>query len=300
MSSIFGNLVNNGLSIALIVSLFIGVFYLYGRLIISFVGISETAPATTFITAGMAIITFAAWYSYKVGIAVDSFITIACIVAAGLAFLNTMNYIKNYSAIRSMIGRPKPNGIYYIVPIIAICFSAQSIIAFKFVGQPIGRIGNNDIFSWALMADHFLGGANARNVIPGGSAFFESLQTDAWGTYYNLAMIAKISGLHALEATPIFVVMCLTLITLSIYEIIQRSFALSCLASLIVAILTGAGSFLFYIAFNGFYGQLLGTIFFLATILGILEINGSNIKHTWAVSLVVFSLPFVGLLLGKL
>ena len=295
MSTIFWSLIHYGLPITLTVSVLIGVFYFYGRIITSLVNLPRTIPATIAISTGMATITFAAWYSCKLGIQVGSFITVICCLAAILATLKAIRYSSYFNVKKSTNYRLQHIGNDKIVCIIIVLFSAQAVAAFKFSGQPIGRVVNNDIFSWALVADHFLGNANIANIYPAGSAFFQTMQTDGWGAYFNLAFTSKLGGLPALEATPSFVVMCLTLITFALYEITKKSFKLSCVTSLIVATLTGAGAFLFYIAYNGFYGQLLGTFFFLTLLLSILEASVPNSKFT--TNLTILVLPFVGLLL---
>lgn len=293
MSTIFWNLIHNGLLTALTISILIGIFYLYGHIVMSVVSQREQ-PTTIVISAGMAMITFAAWYCYRLGIQIYSFITVAVAIAIILAGISTIKKLRSAENQKLATTRTQCFSDFQIIPAIILAFAAQSVIAFKFVGQPIGRIGNNDIFSWALMADHFLGNANINNITPEGTAFFNSLSTDAWGTYFNLAMAAKIGGLHSLEATPSFVVMCLTLITFALYEIAKKAFALPSTVALIVATLTGTGSFLFYIAYNGFYGQLLGTIFFLNLLLSILN---SNDNDDFLTTLTTLSLSFIGLLL---
>lgn len=252
-------------------------------------------PTTIVISAGMAMITFVAWYSYRLGIQIYVFITVAVAIAIILAGIITFKYIRSAeNQKRATISKRYFNDFYIIIAIISV-FTVQSIIAFKFIGEPIGRLHNNDIFAWALIADHFLGNANINNITPGGAAYLNSSSTDAWGTFFNLAMAAKMGGRHSLEATPSFVVMCLTLITFTLYEITKKAFALPSTVALIVATLTGAGSFVFYIAYNGFYGQLLGTIFFLNLIHSIL--NSYDKIDDYLTNTATFFLSITGLLL---
>jgi len=285
----------SAVSITLVISVFAVLLNLYGRLFIGLIKIQKLEGESIYIATGMAITTFLAWYSYKLGAPAGIFIVIIFFTALVILILKLMWQLKYFKKNKKIQINISPSSYY--LPILALFFTIQAIIALGSANNLIGRIGNNDIFSWTLIADQLLGATNIDNILPGGSSFAQSMQTDAWGTYFILAMTAKFIGLSALESTPHFTIFCLTIITFCAYEIIKKSFNFNDFTSLFIAMLTGAGSFLFYIAYNGFYAQLLATFLYLSVILIILELENSFNNSAFIQSIVIYSFLFAGLLL---
>ena len=152
-----------------------------------------------------------------------------------------------------------------------ILFLSQHFIANGISETPVGCLGNNDVFSWAFIADCFLNNANAAHVVPSGQGYFDGLKINCFGTDALLAFYAKANNVFALEAVPYLAVTLLTLIGALIYEIIYFCFRFSKIVSLGLATLSASNSFLFYIAQNGFLSHLAGTAIYLAILLFIIK-----------------------------
>lgn len=253
MSEIFFNSSRQIFSISLLVIISIGIFYLFGEILLKLLKTQIIISVFDKITAGMSLIIFIGWYSYSLGVQIKFYILFIYIISILIVLYQLIIYLKKLHSSSNSIN--EKNQIlsleYYVIIGLVLFFTIQSIIAFKFSLQPIGRISNNDIFNWSLIADHFLGKTNLNN-IPGGGDAFNAMRIDAWGTYFVLATISSIGTLSALEATTPFSVLSLTIITLGIFELTKKIFSLSTIPSFFIAILTGGGSFFFILPIMDF------------------------------------------------
>lgn len=274
------------------ISILAGGFYLLGRAIFGLLRLSDVSSSSIAIGTGMASVTFFGWYVYRLGMPLTIFIVSVFFISAAFFVLTLIR-----GGTVGLVVRP--NSIYAL-PFFSLAFSLQALIAFNVTNNPIGTMGNNDIYDWSILAEHLLGAPGYDNVFTADGRSAQQNRIDSFGTFFIFSICAKFINTSTLEASTFFTVLCLSLIGLSIFDIVKRSFGFKDGISFGIALLVSAGSFFFYITYNNFYGQLLATFFYLTMIGGLLHIamiNSENgqISFFKRVALPVFSL--IGILI---
>ena len=283
------------ISISFVISILVFSLFSIGELLKNLLRLNTEKSASTSIALGLVTMIAIGWYSFRLGIQVERVIEINIISGVLIGVIFYLKKIK-FSKHNGNCAFHKVPYEVYLVPILLVIYTAQAIISFRSPSQLVGRIMNNDIFSWSLLADQLIGASKPENIFPGGVSFLERLKIDAWGTYFSLATISKLTGMSSLESTPYFVIFCLSIFAFIVYEILIKSFNLSSIISFCIAIISGGSSFLFYIAYNGFYGQLLATIFYLTVILMIVRSN-DNREIKFVEDALLYAFLFIGILL---
>ena len=189
-----------------------GMFYLYGFFFLQLLRLPNIGSSFV-IAVGMTSVIFFGWYVYKIGIPLTNYIISFFFVAVSLFGIYFRNNLKN-SLQTDCFSFVRAHRTIFALLFFALLFTLQALIAFSSTTNPIGSIGNNDIFTWSLMAEQLLGAPGLLNIFPGGSKVANAIKIDSWGTYFILAFISKFVRLSAIEATPYFTVYALTLIGL--------------------------------------------------------------------------------------
>lgn len=248
-----------------IISGLAGSFYLYGHFFMKRMRLPDLGSDSYIIAVGMTVTIFLGWYVYKAGLSIDHYIAVVfsgAIVLLLFELINNRKKIRQYMQLSTLSSRP----LIIVIPLFALLFAVQALIAFRSATYPIGSIGNNDIYTWSILADQLLGSAGYWHVFPDGKNVMALVEIDAWGTVFSLAEIAKLLQVLAMEAAPYFIVFCLVLIASVLFELIKRVFKFNSFVSFMIALLTSGGAFFFYIAYNYFFGELLATFFYLVVI----------------------------------
>ena len=258
----------SSIAISITVSVLAGGFYLIGRSVFTLLRLPAIESSSITIAAGLASTTLIGWYAYRLGIPLNSLIIIIFLFTLALFMFSLRRCVTTRSIY--------PSNSLYALPLFTLAFSVQAIITFGFANDPIGTLGNNDIYDWSNLANYILGLPGYDNVftIDGGTA--QQYRIDSFGTFYILALSAKFISSTPLEATTVFTILSLSLIALSIFDLVKTSFYFKDRVSFGVALLVTAGSFFFYIAYNNFYGQILATFFYLSIISSLLHIEKLN------------------------
>lgn len=281
----------SSMTMSITITVLAGGFYLIGRAIFNLLKIPTEASSIA-IASGIATVSFFGWYAYRFDISLSAFVLGIFFLATTLLLLTLRKCWK--------IGHINCLSSFFTLSFFALAFSVQSLIAFNTTNNPIGAMGNNDIYDWSILAEHLLGMPGYDNVFTGNGESAQQHRIDSFGTFFIIAICAKFIGTSSLEASTIFTIFCLSLIGLSIFDIVKKMFCFKNGISFGIALLVSAGSFFFYIAYNSFYGQLLATFFYLTTINSLLHIAISNnksvpLKFVERVALPLFSL--IGILI---
>ncbi|KAF0239748.1 MAG: hypothetical protein FD183_1334 [Chitinophagaceae bacterium] len=276
----------NSTSISIAVSTLVGGFCLLGCFVLRLLRLSVGGSGSITTTVGIATVSLLGWYAYRLGVPLNVFVVCVFFASLALCFLALAKIVKNNLATGW-------NSIY-LLPLFALVFTLQALVAFNVTTYPIGTMGNNDIYDWSILAEHLLGSPGYDNVFTtlGGSA--QQNRIDSFGTFFILAICAKFMGVSPLEASTVFIILCLSLIGLAIFDLVKNSFGISNAVAFGIAILVPAGSFFTYIAYQHFYGQLLATFFFLTIISAVMQsakINENGlVNFSKRVTLSIFSL----------
>lgn len=248
----------SAVSIATTVSVLLGGFYLIGCSIIKLLRLPHVAGSSVGVSVGMASVIFLGWYAYKLDMPLNIFLVCVFFLAVVLSIFKL--------AIVFQKGFEKKSKSISILPIFAIAFSVQALLAFNATSYSIGVLGNNDIYDWSILAQHLLGEPGYSNVFTtlGGSA--QQNRIDSFGTFFTIAFVAKFLGVSPVEASTTFTIAFLSLIGLSVFDVIRKAFGFDRGVSFFIALLVPAGSFFFYIAYDSFYGQLIATFFYITLI----------------------------------
>jgi len=289
----FLNSLPNMILISFVVCALMVGFYLLGVFFIKLLRLPAFLGSSVMIVVGLTLAMFVAWYAYRLELSLNILILCFLVVMLGLFVFELVKSIKtNELSFHS--------SIYMVMPF-AFAFSVQALIAFNVTNHPIGSLGNNDIYDWSILANYLLGLPGYDNVftITGGSA--QQYRIDSFGTFFIIALFAEYLSMLPLEVSTIFTVFCMSLVGLSIFDIIKRGFLFKDGMSFGIALLVGAGSFFFYLAYHNFYGQLLATIFYLGMLLLLLEFYGFQIKSdeiSFIKRMVYFLFPLLGILIS--
>lgn len=273
------------------VTILVGGFYLIGRTILELLRLPEDASSSSAIAAGLASVTFFGWYAYRINIPLSFFIVCVFFVAVTLFTLTLIKIRKNnYTLGASSI---------YVIPLFALVFSIQVLIAFHVSNYPIGTLTNNDIFDYSILAEHLLGAPGYDNVFTSTGETAQRERIDAFGTFYVIALCAKFMGVTTLESTTIFTIFCQSLISLAIFDIVKKLFSLQNGLAFGISQLICSSSFLFFISYNNFYGQLLATFLYLNIIYSLINIEiadseNVSLNHYQSTALIIF--PLLGIL----
>lgn len=161
-----------------------------------------------------------------------------------------------------LIKMPLKNHLKNILQILVIVSILSFTIYFISKGSQLALLGNNDIFNWYTVASHMAGLGSYFNIAPMALNSFESanLSLDGLGTDYFL-LFASLGRREIILSNQTSLVILLTLITLIVISQVQLFFLntkyflleiFSCFFTLT--------PLLVYIAFNGFFAHLMGTI----------------------------------------
>jgi hypothetical protein len=282
----------SAMSVSITVSVLMCGFYLIGRTIFELLSLPENADSSVKIVVGLASVTFFGWYAFRLDVSLSAFIVGAFFVAIALFIYTLIRFRKVSYAMQS--------SSIYVIPIFALAFSVQAMVAFNVTSYPIGTIGNNDIYDWSILADNLLGAPGYDNVYTADGGSAQQHRIDSFGTFFIIAICSKFMGATSLVASSIFTIFSLCLIGLSIFDLIRKAFCFNNVISFGISLLVSAGTFFFYIAYDNFYGQLLATFFYLTMLSTLLQIatmeNGDSlINYAKRAALPAFSL--IGILI---
>ena len=261
----------NTASMTLLVSVLVCGFYFCGGALFKLLRFQHPESSSVTIATGLSVTLFFAWYAYRIGIPLG-------ILMVAL-FLITIAFTICKLAGRMRLNRGGniiyPNGIYnslYIFPFLAVAFSIQSFFAFESSNHIVGTIGNKDIYDWSMLAQYLLGAPGYDNVITTLGLSAQQHRIDSFGTFFALAAISKFSGKLPLEATPAFTILLMSLIGLSIFDLVKKLYGFKDCIAFCISLLVSAGAFFFYLTYNNFYAQLLSTFLYISMIAAILHI----------------------------
>jgi hypothetical protein len=278
-----------------IIFISLSLFYFYGKITLSLLNLKLESTYIS-ISAGVSVFLTLSYYLHKLSIPLSGVFAVLLLPLAIITGYSFYSLYQRKTLPRFIVSYSINIICDWKILVFSVLFLSQFLVAYGLKNPPIGSIGNNDIFSWALMADSFLGNANLQNIIPDGPRYSKLLEVNCLGTDFLLAFFAKISNSSSLEATPFYAVFCLTLITGLIFEILKQGFNLTNRWALIAAGFTGSNSFLYYIVHNGFYSQLVATIFYLSLILLTLVSLTNCYNKSLCKTIALFSILFCGIL----
>ncbi len=262
-------------------------FYLSGRLLLRSLGLFYTESASVVIACGVAGVVGAGWYAYRLGVPFQLYIFAAVFLVLSFSARDII--------VRLTCRKPLPKA-FYAVLVLILAFSVQSLLCFRPMGISVGTIANSDFYHYSLLAEHLLGNAGYDNIISGVSATYHH-PIDVFGVFFMLAVMSVFFARSALESTPVFTIFCLSMIGLAMFDVIIKMFRFKDSVALLISLLVTAGSFMFYIAYNGFYAQLLSIIFYLTAVCQILYVP--ELYRSGPLRTILFcALPFAGILLA--
>jgi hypothetical protein len=174
----------------------------------------------------------------------------------------------------------------------------QSLCFTGFVELPIVSFGNNDLFTWTMTADHLFGLSGYDNVLPSGPVFQQHSQYYGWATNFILGLIAKLSGRLSLEVSTLFVLMFVTLNSLSVFEINRRFFQLRPVSSFAISLISSMGMFSIYIAYNGYLAQIFACWYYMALLTASIHLVIEDLKFNWIQVLFLYLFISLGLILS--
>lgn len=290
---IFG-VIYSAINEAVIVSMITGLFYLYGLFFMKALRLPNLGSHALVTAIGVITVTYIGWYCHTLGILMTNYLLVIFgvgIILLGL-YLRKMLTQRIYPIDNKYFKDFNPS--FYLLPLFASLLSIQSMIAFHSVTPLVGTNGNEDIYYWSLMADKMLGNMIPSNIFPGSS--YEG-DIDSWGTYFLLGTVSKWVGITTIESTPYFIVFSLSLISMSIFELIRKIFKFNTIISFLLTFLVSAGSFMFYIAYNNFYSELLATFMYLVGLWTIMQVVNKSFPLSFLKSVLLITLPLLGILL---
>lgn len=292
----FWTAATSSLLVLVVSSVLAGIFYLYGHFFIKQIRLPDLGSESYLIALGMTVITFFGWYVCKAGLSVDYYITgvfVGAILLLLFALINNRKNIRHCMQFNTLYLRPT----LVVIPLFALLFAIQALIAFRSATYPIGTNGNNDLFTWSTLADQVLGSAGYWHVFPGDKNVMAILRIDSWGSAFILAIVVKLMHVLAVEAAPYFLVFALVLIALAMFELIKRVFKFNSTVSFMIALLTSGGAFFFYLTYNYFLGELLATFFYLVAIVVIYHLIYCSRKPAVTKTVLVLLAPLMGIFL---
>jgi len=278
----------------LTISVIAGIFNLFGNFFVKIARLPTFNSNSFLISVGMVGITFFGRYIDQTNISLINYLTIIFSISLVVIVYIIILTIRSQENKSSFIFL---NYDFYLFPCFVLFFTLQSLIAFKTAVNPIGLIGNNDIYNWSLTADHLLGEPGYFNVIPSGKDIGKDLLINSWGTYFILAFISNLVSLTAIESTSYFTIFYQSVIALISYEIVRQLFHFNRITSFLIALLSCLGAFLFYIDYNNFYGEIIATFFYLVGILIIIKCTESVTELSFIKKVLLVSIPLIGMLL---
>ena len=226
---------------------------------------------------GYTIYTTMAWYLFKTGysaLILPALFTLATasLLDSLISFLRNQKHLgKRLFPIRKYWLKIKP-----LVIIESILLAYWSGFLHKNMHHILIQ-GNNDLFFWGVMSDHLMGISNVSRINFGlGDHTFLDMFIDCFGVYSWFGLIGRISQSSlTIEASMLFQLSLLTLISWSIYEISYTITGLTRNAAFIPALLFSFNPLWVYIFTNNFLSQIIATFFLFCCLL----ITGSSINY---------------------
>ena len=243
------------ISMSILVFLLTSGFYFLGRSIFSVLRLPLITNNSVFIAVGLVVVMFVGWYAYRIGVTLGIYNYI-------VLFVLLSNFIY-YLAKRRLECFKIFQNSGLVLLVFTFLFSLQALITFKMTDFPVSTLGNNDIYNWSIVAEALLGSPGMSNI----ASPIHFPLIDAFGTSYIIGLFANFMGILALEATSVFMIFSISVIGLSIYELVRKSFGLGRSVSFGVSLLVSSSSFFVDIAYQTFYAQLMATFFYLTTII---------------------------------
>lgn len=288
----FGNIICNLLfMISFILALSTG-FYIVGKFFTKLLRLPNINSASFTISVGISSLTFFSYYINKFNLSLIYFWIFLFSIAIAFLTINFKTFNLNIPSSQTNKNLLK---LVFIISIYALLFSIQSMTSFRTSQIPVGTIMNFDIFYWSLLAEHIFVKTNFTNIIPGGDNILNYLYIDGWGSSLLLAFFSKILKISAIEAASYYSIFFLTLISLAIFELIQKIFHFKNSIAFILAFLTTGNTFLFFIAYNQFNSEIAATFYYLVGLFIIIYLINNTKKFLQSVLTLTF--PLIGILL---
>ncbi len=268
-----------------------GVFYVLGRGFIRLLGLDERFGVGVAISSGMVLAAVPGWYAYRSGMSMGPFYFLLILaVVVVLMVLLTMSDKRGIALPKYSLGSISAFMIFVLVFCLQILIFSGSL---RFL---VGTLGNNDIFHYSLLAEPLLGNPGYGNVIVNGAPV-PAHPIDVFGVFFSLGFMAYVLARSALESTSVFLVFCMSVLCVSIYDVLRKMFGFKYFVSICISLMVVSGSMMFYIAYNHFYAQLMATVFFISSLDIMLEFDGADGKKRPFREAMLLILPFAGILL---
>jgi hypothetical protein len=171
------------------------------------------------------------------------------------------------------------------------------MISFRTVEIPVGTIMNFDIFYWSLLAEHVFVKTNFMHIMPGGENILKYLYIDGWGSSFLLAFMSKLIHKTSIETTTYYTIFFLTLINLTIFELIQKIFHFRNKIAFTLTFLTAGNTFLFFIAYNQFNSEIAATFYYLVSIFVLIHLSTQRQLENNLKNILMMLFPLLGILL---